>query len=41
MFIQVMQAKVADEAGLRRYKDRWPEELQPGAIGYLGRALLG
>jgi hypothetical protein len=36
MFIQVIQGKVADEAGLRRCMDRWTEELQPGAIGYLG-----
>jgi hypothetical protein len=36
MFIQVIQGKVADETGLRRCMDRWTEELQPGAIGYLG-----
>ncbi|MCW2493808.1 MAG: hypothetical protein JWN47_3172, partial [Frankiales bacterium] len=36
MFIQVIQGKVADEAGLRRSRDRWKEELQPGAIGDLG-----
>lgn len=36
MFIQVIQGKVADEAGLRRCMDRWTEELQPGATGYLG-----
>src|SRR5207302_285085 len=38
MFIQVIQGKVADEAGLQRQMDRWNEQLMPGAIerGYLG-----
>jgi hypothetical protein len=36
MFIQLIQGKVRDEAGLRRCMDRWTEELQPGATGYLG-----
>lgn len=36
MFIQVIQAKVNDEAGLRASLDRWTKELQPGAAGYLG-----
>jgi hypothetical protein len=36
MFIQVIQAKVKDEAALRRTLDRWQEELLPGATGYLG-----
>jgi hypothetical protein len=36
MFIQVVQAKVSDEAGLRRMIDRWQEEVKPGATGYLG-----
>jgi hypothetical protein len=36
MFIQVIQAKVADEAGLRSTLERWREELLPGATGYLG-----
>ncbi|MCW4354396.1 hypothetical protein ONR57_13895 [Hoyosella sp. YIM 151337] len=36
MFLQVFQGKVADEDGLRRCMDRWSEELQPGAHGYLG-----
>ena len=38
MFIQVIQGKVADEAGLQRQMDRWNEELMPGAVerGYLG-----
>jgi hypothetical protein len=36
MFIQVIQAKVSDEAALRRTMDRWQVELMPGATGYLG-----
>lgn len=36
MFVQVIQGKVADAAGLRRQADRWQEELRPGATGYLG-----
>ncbi|TQF69474.1 hypothetical protein FK531_10485 [Rhodococcus spelaei] len=36
MFIQLIQGKVADEAGLRQCMDRWRDELQPGATGYLG-----
>jgi hypothetical protein len=36
MFIQVIQGKVSDEAGLRRCMERWQSDLQPGAEGYLG-----
>ena len=36
MFIQVIQGKVSDADRLRRCMDRWTEELQPGAVGYLG-----
>ncbi|MDQ1731054.1 MAG: hypothetical protein QOK10_1213 [Pseudonocardiales bacterium] len=36
MFIQVIQGKVSDEAGLRDCMDRWTRDLQPGAVGYLG-----
>jgi len=36
MFIQVIQGKVADEAGLQRCMERWTTELQPGAEGFLG-----
>ncbi len=36
MFIQVIQAKASDEAGIRRGMDRWRDELMPGATGYLG-----
>jgi hypothetical protein len=36
MFIQVIQGKVEDEAGVRRGLARWREDLMPGAVGYLG-----
>jgi len=36
MFIQVIQGKVSDQPRLRECMDRWTEELQPGATGYLG-----
>lgn len=36
MFIQVIEGKVSDEAGMRSAVDRWAAELQPGATGYLG-----
>lgn len=36
MFIQVIQAKVKDEAALRNALDTWRERLQAGAHGYLG-----
>jgi hypothetical protein len=36
MFVQVIQAKVKDEDGLRAALDSWQEELQPGAPGWLG-----
>jgi hypothetical protein len=36
MFIQVIQGKTDDKAGLARQNDRWDAELAPGAIGYLG-----
>jgi hypothetical protein len=36
MFIQVIQGKVKDEAGLQRCMERWERELEPGAAGYLG-----
>jgi len=36
MFIQVIQGKVADAARLQSQMDRWVEELQPGATGWLG-----
>lgn len=36
MFIQVIQGKVKDEAGMRRCMEIWQRDLAPGAIGYLG-----
>ncbi len=36
MFVQVIQGRVGDHAGLRRQLDRWAGELRPGAAGYLG-----
>jgi hypothetical protein len=36
MFVQIIEGKVSDPAGLRRQLDRWQAELRPGASGYLG-----
>jgi hypothetical protein len=36
MFIQIVQGRVADEQRLRSQLDRWLDELQPGAVGWLG-----
>lgn len=36
MFVQVIRAKVADEAALWSAMDRWDEEVRPGAAGFLG-----
>ena len=36
MFIQVMQGRTSDAAGLRRQMDRWNDELRGGAQGFLG-----
>jgi hypothetical protein len=36
MFIQVIQGKTKDAAGLRQQLDRWEQDIQPGAKGYLG-----
>jgi hypothetical protein len=36
MFIQVIQGKAADPAGIRAMQKRWSEELAPGAEGWLG-----
>ena len=36
MFIQVIQGRTSDAAGLRAQVDRWEQELRPGAKGYLG-----
>ena len=36
MFVQVIEGKVSDKAGLRRQMDRWETQLRPGAAGFLG-----
>jgi hypothetical protein len=36
MFIQVIQGKLRDEAGLTACMQRWETDLMPGAVGYLG-----
>ena len=36
MFIQVIQGKVSDEAGLRSTLDQWEDRLAAGAVGWLG-----
>jgi hypothetical protein len=36
MFIQVVEGRVGNPAGLRVALDRWKEELAPGADGWLG-----
>jgi hypothetical protein len=36
MFVQVIQGKTKDAAGLRRQFDTWQKDLRPGAKGYLG-----
>jgi hypothetical protein len=36
MFIQVLQGKATDAAGLRKQWDRWDQEVKPNATGYLG-----
>ena len=36
MYIQVIQGKTNDKAGLLRQSERWEQELAPGAKGFLG-----
>ncbi len=36
MFVQVIQAKAKDAAGLRKQFERWNEEVRAGAEGFLG-----
>jgi hypothetical protein len=36
MFVQVIEGKTKDPAGIIEQGDRWQRELRPGAIGYLG-----
>ena len=39
MFVQVIQGKTSDPAGLRRLADQWVEELGPDAPGWLGSTM--
>lgn len=36
MFVQVIQGRIRDAAAARHTMDRWLEDVQPGAIGWLG-----
>src|SRR5688572_14894709 len=36
MFVQVIQGKAKDPAGLKKQWERWDQELRPQASGYLG-----
>lgn len=36
MFVQIIQGRAKDAAGLRKQMDRWAEELMPNSIGFLG-----
>jgi hypothetical protein len=36
MFVQVIQAKVKDAAGLQKQWERWEQEIKPDAQGFLG-----
>ena len=36
MFIQVIEGRAKDPAGLKKQFEKWGEELQPGAEGFLG-----
>lgn len=36
MFVQVIEGRTTDAAGLRKQIDRWQDELRPGSVGWLG-----
>lgn len=36
MWVQVIQGRVKDEAGLRKQFDRWQDEIRPNVTGFLG-----
>ena len=36
MFVQIVQGKVKDQAGLKKSVELWNQNIKPGAIGYLG-----
>ena len=36
MFVQVIEGRTSDPAGVIEHGERWQQEVRPGAIGYLG-----
>lgn len=36
MFVQVIEGRTSDPAGIIEHGDRWQREVRPGSIGYLG-----
>ena len=36
MFVQLIEGRTSDPAGIKRMTDQWQKELAPGATGYLG-----
>ena len=36
MFVQVIQGRATDPAGLKKQWDRWDQEIKPGARGFIG-----
>lgn len=36
MFVQIIEGRTSDAAGLMAHGDKWQEDVRPGAVGYLG-----
>jgi hypothetical protein len=36
VYVQIIEGRAADAAGMQRLMERWMDELRPGATGYLG-----
>jgi len=36
MFVQIIEGRTSDAAGLRRQGEQWDKEVGPGAVGFLG-----
>ncbi len=36
MFVQIIEGRTSDAAGIKQMTERWQKELAPGATGYLG-----
>jgi len=36
MFVQVIEGRTSDPAGILEHGERWQRDLRPGAVGYLG-----